>query len=122
MRGFVKGYTSTELFLVVRQYSLCCTPFDENHHASKKLYANIMKKIHSYHKEWITGKLTKLLELDGSGSMKAMKEELVHFGSRGRKSVSEVDRVEADLLGYLEDCWEKGKRLTRNNIFRTVLE
>ena len=51
-----------------------------------------------------------------------MRGELVHFGSRGSKPVSEVDRVEADLLGYLEDCWEKGKRLTRNNIFRTVLE
>ena len=122
MRGFVKGYTSTEIFLVVRQYSLCCTPFDENHHASKKLYANIMKKIHSYHKEWITGKLTKLLELDGSNKMKLLREKLVHLGSRRRKPVSEVDRVEVYLLDYLEDCWVKKRRVTRNIIFWNVVE
>ena len=108
--------------LEVRRYTFRHTHFDKKCRAANKEYTNIMKKIRFYYKEWRSVKQTKLLELDGSGSMKAMKEELVHFGSRGRKSVSEVDRVEADLLGYLEDCWEKGKRLTRNNIFRTVLE
>ena len=34
----------------------------------------------------------------------------------------EVDKVEADLLDYLEDCWVKEKRLTRNIIFRKVLD
>ena len=121
-RASVKGYTSTEIALEFRQYAFPRTPFDEKHRADNKVYADIMKKIRSYHKEWTSGKLTKFLELDGYDRMKAMSGKLVHLGSRGRKPVSEVDRVEADLLEYLEDCWEKRKRVTRNIIFWKELD
>ena len=108
-REFVEGYTSTEIALEVRQYAFRCTPFDEKRHAADKVNANIMKKIRSYHKEWTSGKNTNFLELDGSDRIKAMRGKSVHLGSRGRKPVLEVDRVEADLLEYLEDCWVKEK-------------
>ena len=103
----MKGYKSTGTALEVRRYTFLRTPFDKKRRADDKVYAKIMKKIRSYHKEWASRKQTKLLELDCYGMTKAMRGKLVHIRSRRRKPVSEVDRVEADLLEYLEDCWAK---------------
>ena len=97
----MKSYTSTDITLEVRQYASCRNPFDENLRATEKAYAKSTKKISSYHKEWMSGKLTKLLELDGSDRMKAMRGKLVHLGSRGKKPVSEAYRADANLLEYL---------------------
>ena len=70
-REFVKGSKSTDIALeVIRQYTFRCTTFDKKSHAADKVYANIIKKINSYHKEWTSGKQTNLLELDGSDRMK----------------------------------------------------
>ena len=109
VRALVKGHTSTDIALEIRQHKFRRTPFDKKRRATDKVYANIMNKIRSYHKEWTSGKLTNLLELDGSGRMKGMRGESVHLGLRGRKPVSEVDRVEADLLEFMETCWAKEK-------------
>ena len=121
-KGVCEGYTSTDIALEVRWYAFRCDPFYEKRHAADNVYGNILKKIRSYHNECTSGKYTKLLELYGSDRMKATRGELVYLRSRRQKLVSEVNGVETDLLEYLEDCWAKEKRVTRNIIFWMVIE
>ena len=47
---------------------------------------------------------------------------MVHFGSHELKLLLELDIVETDFLEYMEDFWAKEKIVTRNIIFREVLE
>ena len=81
----------------------------------------IFKK-RSYCKDWTSGEHTKLLELDGSDRMNSMRGGLLHLRLREWEPLSEVDRVEVGLLEYLEDCWAKYIKVTRNSIFRKLLE
>ena len=51
-----------------------------------------------------------------------MKRKSLKPKARGPKPIEMNDKVEMEVYGYIEDSWEKERRITRATIFRKAID
>ena len=122
--AFQIPYKTSDMAIEVRRRAFINDFFTDKFKSKDKLYNTILKTLTRIKKSFLNGDLDYLLDpkLTGRKKMKALRSKTTKIGARGRKPTEENDKVEKELMVWLEQLWKDERRVSRTMVIRKALE